>query len=229
MGIISREDYMMVFGRGVGNSLTDFLDSADRRIWVVSPRIDEKYARQLKRKYNRGVDVKLAMEDGAGSEDALKQLLDSKQKGGSSFFYNYRFLFLFATLLALAGTALGFWFESQFVAVPVALAVIFGGLTFLGYVFSGEKFSYTSPMDLYISGRNSSITGSRIYLLDDRVFVGSADLTEDALWKNMEILFELKDEEAKNKVESMFGNIVNELERSDAGVEDVDRELFENK
>lgn len=229
MGVVSREDHDIVLGRGVGNTLTDFLDTAEERLWIMTDRIDEKYARQLLQKHRQGANVKLILNGELDSqEDAVRHLLEPGKSESRGVLYRYRHLFLFAALFSAIGAAVGFSFESQLVAVPVALAVIFGGLTLLAYSFRGkEATSHESSIDLY-THEGDPITNSRIYVLDGRVLTGSADLTDDSLWRNMEILFELRDEEVRSRTESMFNRILDELEKTGAREWKMDQSGFED-
>lgn len=216
MGIVSKDEYVLISGRGVGNSLIEALDSAGERVWIVSPGLDSKYAGKLREKSENGADVRLLTDPRLIEPEVFRELFSREEIDRRGFLYDYRFLFLFLTVFSLVGVGLGINFRSPFTAIPVALSVVSAGLTLMAYISGGEDVKYTVPLDLRLL-ESGELTNSRIYILDDKAFVGSADLTGDGLWKNIEVLFELRSREMKKNIETAFENLCSELEEFDEG------------
>lgn len=212
MGVISSEKCKLYHGRGAGKALDNALSSAEDRIWVASSKIDERNIRKLvKRKRQDSLDVKILVEKDNKGNKLLKSLLDIEEAKEHTSLYDYRFVFLAATIISILGVGLSFSFNEEMVYIPLTIAVISVGLLFSSYFFTINTSKVRSYEDLFIQDTNNHITNSRIYILDDKVFVGSVDLTDEGLWKDREVLFELQSGEAKESIEMMFISIVNEI------------------
>ncbi len=154
-------------GKGIGNILEGEIHSAKRRLWIVSPWISERYALILAKKCNDGVDVRLITSNDYANRDHARALRALSQ-GRNRF------------LLPLALVSIGFaiLFKEQ-VGLLVAIALV------MSYFLPKR----TKPkVGLTIKDRLTDFVHDKVYVVDSRAMIGSANLTNAGMKRNSEAL-----------------------------------------
>ncbi len=192
--LIKKGDFEISIGKGVGHVLEDLIFSSKERIWIVSPWISKKYSEIIKEKANKGVDVKLLTSNDFSNNShkrAVSDLVDFRRKLRK--FPAYASFLLSLILLSLSAFDI-IWLA--FIPLPVFV-----------FFFYGICFEAKPKIDLYIFDRKKEFTHSKIYILDNVSAVGSANLTENGLWRNIETIVIIKDKEITEEIRSIFNNI----------------------
>lgn len=211
MGVISSEESKIFYGRGAGKALDKALSLAENRVWIAASKIDERNIRKLVgKKKEDDIDLKIVVEEENDENKLLKSLLGIEETNEHTFLYDYRYLFLAATIISVLGVGLSLTYNKEMAYLPIAIAVVSSGLLAISYFLTTENQGAGGYDDLFFQDADSHITNSRIYILDDKVFVGSVDLTDSSLWKDREVLFQLISKDTKESIEMMFNGIVNE-------------------
>jgi phosphatidylserine/phosphatidylglycerophosphate/cardiolipin synthase-like enzyme len=228
MGTLEKDDYKLIHGRGVGNQLTEAVNKAENRIWVVTPWISKKYAKQLVKKHDNGVDVKLMTTDDLGNsaqKKSLNYLIDTwKEEKGQDLSW----LRKTGYGLILGGLALAALAQSP---APTLISVLGAGAAGYGHVMDDfrkvTKIQKNMAFQMFNGDyhSHSSLTHSKIYILDDQVFVGSANFTEHGLWQNIEVMFQFQDEELKEEARDIFDSIDQSVETEEVDVTEVAQKM----
>lgn len=166
-----REDNVTIrIGKGIGNILEKELNSAQNRVWVVSPWLSEKYALLLARKGAAGLDVRLITTNDNTNHGHIRalQALSTKRTG-------------YLVSLSLIGFGLGVLFRGA-----IGLLFVLGSVILLSiHLFSKPA---KAKVQLTIKDRNIDFVHSKIYVIDSKAMISSANLTYSGLKKNYETL-----------------------------------------
>ncbi len=171
--------YFLV-GRGVGRRILDALREAKDEIIVVSPWIGAEFAQLLKQKADKNVRVMVMT-----TEDGLSNLL-SKRFGKMS-----ALSLLIGTLLVMGSLVL-----FPYPYGPIAAAIFFA-VAVVGAILLREEtpaVPTTLVDDLH----------AKIYIVDGKAFLTSANLTTAGLYRNVEFLLGLEGEFVKQIKESIL-------------------------
>lgn len=183
-----REDNTTIrIGNGIGDILEREIHDAKRRLWIVSPWISERYAILLAKKCDSGVDVRLITTNdytNRGHARALRALSQRKDH-----------------LISLALVSIGFailFREPLGMLVAVALVIVH-------FLHRRDKIM----VRLTIKNKAANLVHSKIYVVDSKAMISSANLTYSGLKKNYEalVIFE------KESVVESIAKTYEELER----------------
>ncbi len=166
-----KEDYVTIrIGKKIGSILEKELTDAKSRVWVVSPWLSENYAQLLARKGDAGLDVRLITSNDSTNHSharALQALLRRKTESLIS--------------LSLISFGLGFLLRSAIGLLFILFGII---LLLIHFLQKPEK----AKIRLTIKDRSTDFVHSKIYVVDSRAMISSANLTKYGLWKNTETL-----------------------------------------
>ena len=225
------------FGRGVGMIIEGLLAKARSRVWVVSPWISEKYARALNKLASKGVKVRVTTSDdtaNAAHRKAVKELvrekevLQEKEVNYSNdwlFFVGLFFIFISGIILPFS-TSASFSFALLGVCGVVASIL----------VSRKRKITTTSyepdpnvELHIFNWGGGDEQLHSKMYIVDDVVIVGSANLTESGLFRNIEFVAVIKDPELIKEIEELYEEIVEHPIWEKREIKDIYAELKESE
>ncbi len=150
------------------------LRSAERRIVVVSPWISEEYARLLREKSDAGVNVSLCVSTSEHLEPLRKR--EIRPEYAAVLFVGFSLVFfgiaqgVFPT--AIAGAAL--------IVFAIYLLV---QKTYAVHVSIPEPFVH-----------------AKIYVVDDRAYLSSANLTHAGMHENVEFVVEIDDKDTVDRI-----------------------------
>ncbi len=225
------------FGRGVGMIIEGLLAKAKKRVWVVSPWISEKYARALNKLASRKVDVKVVTSDDYNNwshRRALDILFHEQEFVKTEVEEtNNGILAILGLLFFLAGLG------SVFTNVGVA-AILLGIGTLLAIIYFGTSSTREREIlsvkpyplvELYIFnwGGGDEQLHSKIYIIDDVAIIGSANLTESGLFRNIEFVAVIRNPELIKEIEDLFEEIVEHPIWEKREIEEVYEELKEHE
>jgi phosphatidylserine/phosphatidylglycerophosphate/cardiolipin synthase-like enzyme len=199
-------------GRGVGLIISDLLSQAKQKIWVCSPWISEKYADYLLKKKQEGLDIRLiTTNDYSINSNALKKLIVPKKVENLKLEKILKYLsypmFLFGFILLVL---------RQFV-----LSILFFIVGVFSFFFKKREIEYEALIDILILDKNKRLTHSKIYIIDDKVVIGSPNFTESGLNINFETIFSFSKKEFVEKLIKTFEEIKNNPEIDYVDINDV--------
>ncbi len=225
------------FGRGVGMILEGLLAKAKKRVWVVSPWISEKYARALNKLADRKIKVRVVTSDDIGNSahrTALEELIGEIEVTETEE-QEYRHDWL----LALGGLTafVGLMIVSFDITLALSLMSLGGLGVFFYFVLTGKRtVEYTTyepdpKVELHIFnwGGGEEQLHSKIYIIDNVAVVGSANLTESGLFRNIEFVAVIRDPDMVKEIEEVFKEIVEHPVWEKRNVEEIYEELKENE
>ena len=97
------------------------------------------------------------------------------------------------------------WFFLLFVALSVPLFVFYKELRF--------SFVVEEPFKITIQKKGGEYhIHSKVYLIDDSMFLTSANMTHTGFWKNIEMLVKIKDPQAIEEIERFIEGIKNKID-----------------
>jgi len=184
-------------GRGMEDFLVERLRRARRRLWIVSPWVSKEYVDVLLEAKARGVDVRLITTDDLtpAHREALRKLIERRRElvgRGSRV----------ARAAGLALTILGVTIAASMLVQGVAL-LFAGAAILLGWGLDRYRVRYVSRLGdglVVYSSKPGRTVHAKIYIVDDTVGIGSANLTEAAVWGNFEALCWIRDPEIVDEV-----------------------------
>jgi len=193
-------------GRGLEDFLVERLRRAERRLWVVSPWVSKEYVPVLLEAKARGVDVKLITTDDLipAHRETLRELIERRaelvRRGSRAASTVGLVLILLGLITAVFTAGLG-------------LLIAFVGIVVLvGWGLDMYRIYYVSRLGdglIVYSSKPGRTIHAKIYVVDDAVGIGSANLTEAALRGNFEALCWIRDpkivEEVVKVLESIEG------------------------
>lgn len=186
----------VVFGRGIGHVLEEFLMNANKKIWVMSPWLSERYAEFLVQKKNKGLDVKVFTSNNfkiKSHRNAVKRLLKFRHS------WNFKVIgFVFASLAIISLLAFLFW--PGIVVFGLLLAPLKNKL---------KKVDMEKKIDLEVYDNITSLTHAKIYLIDDVAIITSANFTDSGFYKNLEAATIVRDETLVKNLENYFKSLQN--------------------
>jgi len=198
--IIRFKDGFISIGKAVGHVLEDFLVSAKKRLWVISPWVSPKYAELLLKKKEEGVDIKLITTNDYGNKqhrDSLVKLIGKEYK---PLLKNSR-RFLIVSLIL-------FVISLIFFAIEAGLGAFIMTLSIIGLILSLLKSSkFVSNIPLIAYDKRSDFTHSKIYVTEKMGAVGSANFTESGFWRNIEVIAIIRKEGIIRNLVDLFNQI----------------------
>jgi len=161
-------------GKDVGKYIEPALEKAKKRIIVISPWISKKYLELLVQKAKEGAKVVIVTSTKNRDLKRIESICGSRSNIANSL-----------VLLSLA-LALLLYSELQWVLEPVRSVLAFLPLVAsLWYALRKSASRERFPLEIYVVD-DSHFVHSKIYVFDDVVITGSANLTQSGLWKNTE-------------------------------------------
>jgi len=225
------------FGRGVGMIIEGLLAKAKKRLWIVSPWISEKYARALNKLADKNVKVRVVTSDDTNNSahrKALEELIGEKELvQEEEEEYKFGLLLWGGLLFGLLG----------FVVLPFdtlsgLFYMVLGGLGVLFYFITSGKRKIKNiahepdpKVELHIFnwGGGDEQLHSKMYIVDDVAIVGSANLTESGLFRNIEFVAVIRDPELIKEIEELFEEIVEHPIWEKREIKDIYAELKESE
>lgn len=184
-----REDNTTIrIGKGIGDTLESEIHDAKRRLWIVSPWISERYAFLLAKKCDNGVDVRLITTNDYTNKGHARALRALSQR---------RKWYLISLALVSVGVAIIF---KEPVGMLIAAALV------IAYLLPKRD---KAKVRLTIKNHLTDFVHSKIYVVDSKAMISSANLTYSGLKKNYEtlVIFE------KESVVESIAKTYEELER----------------
>lgn len=157
-------------GKSCGKQIRERIERATKRVWVLSPYVDEAMTLDIMRAKDRGVDVKIIT-----SEDALKRLRSARCNATVK------------ELLVDAGK------EEKIHAHTYKYFRRSENAQFLHFLRSSKYVSYVH---------------AKMFLVDDRLYIGSVNCTSGGFTDNLEIRFLTEDKDAVSSAEMFIGNLL---------------------
>ncbi len=192
---VASNNIEVVFGKGIGHVIEDLLMHASKRIWIMSPWISEKYADFLISKKNKGLEVKVFTSDNFRIEShkrAVKKLFNVRYE------WNKITIFVLIAYLSIL-IVLSFLITPAFLVFSILAAPAKKWL---------KKTNVEKIIDVEIFDNIASLTHAKIYVIDDKVVIASANLTESGFYKNLEAATIIRDEEVVKNIENYLSNLV---------------------
>ncbi len=196
-----------ISGKGVGREIEPLLRKARKRIWIATPYISKRYVELLLKKAEEGVDVRVIT-----TEKTLKEFRSKKYLVIKLILLG---MFLLSTIYPLA----------LIFTIPLFIYLFRkkGALVILLGLVLSVYTSSTIPLSLFsmtyvlikkgkvkVASMPKTFIHSKLYIIDDVVISGSANLTVSGLWKNYETITIFKENEAKELV-SLFKKMWREV------------------
>ncbi len=154
-------------GKGIGNILEGEIHDAKRRLWIVSPWISEHYALLLVKKCNNGVDVRLITTNDYANKAHVKALMALSQTKN-------RFL----VPLTLVSTGFAILFK-ELIGILAAIVLV------MAYFLTKRA---KAKIRLTIKDKLTDFIHSKIYIVDSKAMISSANLTRSGMNRNSEAL-----------------------------------------
>jgi len=166
-------------GKDVGKYIEPALEKAKKRIIVISPWISKKYLDLLIQKAREGVKVIIVTSSKNKNLKDFENACGTEGNGGS-------LLILFFMLFV------AFLYYYQLPWIPGIIKVVFPFLFFglslwllIWKTIREAERRISLPLEIYVVD-DTHFVHSKIYVFDDIVITGSANLTQHGLWKNTE-------------------------------------------
>jgi len=184
-------------GRDMEDFLIERLRRARRRLWIVSPWVSKEYVDVLLEAKARGVDVRLITTDDLipAHREALRKLIERRRelvRRGSRA----------AKAAGLALTLLGIAIAASTLVLGLTLLFV-GAVALLGWGLDRYRVRYVSKLGdglIVFSSKPGRTMHAKIYVVDDTVGIGSANLTEAAVRGNFEALCWIRDPKIVDEV-----------------------------
>jgi len=228
---ISGDIYM---GRGSGKKIQESIENAKRRIWVMSPYISPETVNILFDKYDRDVNIKIFTNEREvekvrkGQSKASNFIVESSSADHKKL-TKYIIFLVSTVLLGFFGTFLVVQnlLKSPILIVDTSNLIGFGMLVAAYFLFKTSlrtkfmNYSYASKLPIYfLKDPYASYTAdqrekipyvhSKVYLIDDEVFFGSVNFTNEGFTTNIETRFRTESKVVIEKVVEMFLKIQND-------------------
>lgn len=229
---LNKKEYSINIGRGVGNELEDLLINAKKRIWIVSPWISEKYAKLLLKKHEEGLDVKLITTTSYNNQSHVRgvnYLIKQKNVIDAPALAEFRrtktALIYGSMLFALVGILA----SNAFLFVIGIISIIFSE----SYNKNFGHYEYYSPFELkvcktiYSDNTSNDFIHAKIYLIDRNGALGSVNMTNAGLWKNIESFIRIKNKDAVLALEKEFNSIKKHPYLSEKNLYELGKYIYE--
>ncbi len=219
MVVIKKGDIELSMGKAVGHVLEDELIGVKNRMWIITPWISKEYARLLLKKKEDGVDVKLITTDENSNKDSLLYLIEKRVEPSYSnippCIKPLSVLMILSSIVFIKSES-GLWF-----------ILMIGGFI-LAYLAFSTKTVYVPKIPLTIIAKQGydDFTHSKIYILDKKAVVGSANLTKKGLWHNWESIAIIKNENIVKEIARVFETLETHPLKEFRDIGDIGNEVY---
>ncbi len=202
-------------GEGVGEVILDAIRNAKNRIYVCSPYLSKDYVDLLRMKAKDGAEVKLiTMEEWAKNLEPIHVTEEVKEKGIkdriAELLVSFIGLFILSLILAIIAELISplktvvFWILTPLWIIYLIYAffysiyiVILAVIELVRRIIGKRKRSVITIKRVSFETKvPTKFVHAKIYVIDDLAFLGSVNLTESGIRRNVECLVKLNGSDA---------------------------------
>ncbi len=220
-----RADVEVKTGRRLGEFFIKPIQDAKQRLWIMSPWLSAHHVPLLLEKKAKGIDLKVITTDDytPTHREALRALIESKKE------------------TIRPGNRTAKWIGIILIIIGIVLAVPTAGvgliLSFAGYILYIRigKEKITIRWISKIGDENLLIyhtdpfrpIHAKVYVADDQVALGSANLTKGGAEENLESLAWIKSAEIANRMIHELSSLEKEFRLQRIPVDEVGRAIWQ--
>ncbi len=186
---ISRAVSEVSIDHNIGKEMIMLLENAKDRIIIISPWISKGFVNIIYKKAAQGISHKIFLVEDEQNYDAIEGFVDKKIK-----FWE----FIFNLLLSIFSLVLFFYIGVYFLKSMNFLLLIASMMVLLAFILFlinlKESFEIKTPLNVRIQSKNDAhFLHLKAYLIDNTLFLGSANLTETGMKKSIESIIKYND------------------------------------
>jgi phosphatidylserine/phosphatidylglycerophosphate/cardiolipin synthase-like enzyme len=221
---VSSANINVRIGRGF-RDLVEEIQSARKRVWVMSPWISPEYAQLLVRKASEGVDVRVFTTDDLGNRShvsGLMELIEARRvviRPASPLARRLGFVLFLLGLVAV------------FIVLPAGVLMMIAGAA-IYLMWGRDKFGirYFSKVGegrlVIYHSEPLNMVHAKIYVVDDHAAVGSVNFTRSGVESNFECLVKIRDPLVVEEIVNRLGSLGNDPELREVPVDKIGWEIL---
>ncbi len=186
---ISRSVSEIKIDKNIGKELCKIIENANKRVIVISPWISKRYLDVLRNLTSKNVDVRIITSENEENYFALERFVIKKLLV-KEFLFN--FLLFLSSLMLFFYLMLLFLSKNSFILIIISTLVFISSILFL--INLKESFKVRSDLNIKIQSLNDkNFLHLKAYLIDDVLFISSANLTEGGMRYNIESMVKFEE------------------------------------